>query len=543
MAKHFVSRYPDSIRTSNPAAWPQYPYNESPRTPEQSEVRFSILPEYAKRLRLRDGVELTFDVMRPAAPGEKFPALLAWSPYTRQLQYTVVPSGQNEAGLSEFWVPRGYVHVIADVRGSNDSGGAWDHMGPIEQGDLKEMIAFIAQQPWCNGKVGMAGCSYFAWSQLLAAEQQPEGLAAIFPYDAATDMYRDAYFHGGIPSNFGRNWFSYLVMANHLGGRVKDLSGFDKHFTVILNQENMFDGPYYQERSAEQNLHKIKVPTYFGCDWRFHFLHLRGAFSGWQGVPEGTTKRLLMSPHPEPFRPFAAFHFEALRWYDHYLKGMDTGLDQDAPVNLYIQGEKTWRGEKEWPLARTKWTELSLTGNSLTENAGAPGEASYTHVPGSVDEANGRPKLVWRSEPYVKASEITGPVALYLVASSSATDTDWFVLLYDEAPDGSLRLLSRGWLRASHRALDPRKSKPWQPWHPHDRAEAVNPGEPIEYAIEIIPTCNVFLPGHRMRLELASSDNMPENFRACHWAQPTLATNTVYTGRKGSRLLIPMIPR
>ena len=91
-----------------------------------------------------------------------------------------------------------------------------------------EIIEFVASQPWCNGKVGMVGCSYFGMSQLLAAEHQPEGLAAIFPYDAATDLYRDAYYHGGIYSAWARFWFTSLMFLNHTGGRVADLSGFDE---------------------------------------------------------------------------------------------------------------------------------------------------------------------------------------------------------------------------------------------------------------------------------------------------------------------------
>jgi hypothetical protein len=109
---------PESIRTSNPSTWPQYPFNGTPPTPEQSEVRYSIFAEEAKRLKMRDGIDIAYDVYRPFAPEEKFPALLSWSPYTRQLQLTLAPLGQNEAGLTEFWVPRGYVQVIADVRGS-----------------------------------------------------------------------------------------------------------------------------------------------------------------------------------------------------------------------------------------------------------------------------------------------------------------------------------------------------------------------------------------------------------------------------------------
>ena len=247
------------------------------------------------------------------------------------------------------------------------------------------MIEFIASQPWCNGKVGMVGCSYFGMSQLLGAEQQPEGLGAIFPYDAATDLYRDAYYHGGIYSAWGRFWFTSVMFLNHTSGRVKDLSGLDYHFNRVLSGQDQFDCQYFQERSSWPNLNKVQVPTYFGCDWKFFGLHLRGAFNGWERIPPSTPKKMLIGPEPMPRRPFAAYHVEALRWYDHYLKGMDSGVLEGSPINLWIQGEESWRGENEWPLARTDWKELYLTGDALSENAGAAGARAYTFVPGTKE--------------------------------------------------------------------------------------------------------------------------------------------------------------
>ena len=206
---------PDSIRTVNPSSWPQVPFDAPPRTPEQSAIAYGTVADEAQRVRMRDGVELVYDTFRPYAPGEQFPALISWSPYTRQLQHTVAGLGQNEAGLTEFWVPRGYAQVIVDIRGSNDSQGSWDHWGPEEQADLKETIEHIAAQPWCNGNVGMVGCSYFGMSQLLGAEGKAEPLKAIFPYDAATDLYRDAYFHGGIMTSFAGFWFNALTPLSY----------------------------------------------------------------------------------------------------------------------------------------------------------------------------------------------------------------------------------------------------------------------------------------------------------------------------------------
>ncbi len=539
---------PNSIRTISPSAWPQYPFDEEPKTPERSEPRYSIFPEYDLRIQMRDGVRLAADVFRPWAPGEKFPALVSWSPYSRQLQQTLTPIGQNEAGLTEFWVPRGYAQVIIDVRGSNDSEGAWDMYGPTEQEDLAEAIEWVARQPWCDGNVGMMGCSYFARSQLFAAEQQPPSLKAIFPYDALTDVYRHNYFHGGIASGFARMWFSSLAFLNFWGGRLKDPSGFHHHFRTVLGLEYPLDCEYYQERSAGPRLHKVKIPAYFGCDWQFYNLHLPGVFGGWEGVGD-IPKRMLVGPAPVPRRPFANYHQEALRWYDHWLRGMDTRVMEGPRIQLYIQGENCWRSEGEWPLARTQWRELFLGGakqgleGELLDSAGPDGERTYEYEPSSREARFGRPKLVYRTEPLSEPIEVTGPMALHLVAQSSAADTDWFVVFSDEAPGGGVSILTKGWLRASHREVDPARSKRWQPWHPHTREIPLKPDQPEEFAIEVVPTSNLFKPGHRIRLEVASCDSLAENFAWHHEALVTPAKNTVIEGKSGSHLLLPVIPR
>jgi hypothetical protein len=353
---------PESIRTVNPAAWPQYPFDEAPRIPESSPIAYSIFAEQDLRVAMRDGVRLALDIFRPWAAGEKFPALISWSPYTRQLQQTLVPIGQNEAGLTEFWVPRGYAHVIVDARGSNDSEGAWDFCGPKEQQDLAEMIEWVASRPWCNGNVGMMGCSYFGRSQLLGAVHQSPSLKAIFPYDASTDMYRDNLYRGGIPTvGFPLLWFSDLAFLNFWGGRLKDPSGFHHHFQIVLGRKYPFDCEYYQERCTWTKLDRIKIPAYFGCDWHFYNLHLPGLFEGWEGTAN-IPKKMLAGPTPVPRRPHAVYHFEALRWYDHWLKGLDTRVMEGPPIQIYIQGENHWRSEQEWPLARTEWQELFLGG-------------------------------------------------------------------------------------------------------------------------------------------------------------------------------------
>jgi predicted acyl esterase len=541
---------PDSLRTPNPSAWPQYPFNDPPRMREQSPPRYRISSDTDVRIPMRDGIRLAADVFRPAAPGEKFPAVVAVSPYSRQLQRTDVAIGQNEAGLTEFWVPRGYAHVVVDVRGTNDSEGSWDMFGPIEQQDGGDVIEWVARQPWCNGKVGMVGCSYFGRSQvLISSRAQPPNLTAIFPYDAATDAYRDSFFHGGIPADgFARSWLANINAYSLSSGRLKDGSGIRQHSQNIFGLRYPFDCEYFQERSSSPRLDQIAIPTYFGSDWEFFALHLRGAFSGWEGV-RSTSKRMLIGPRPQPFRPLAAFHLEALRWYDHWLKGLDTGVMEGPPIQIWIPGENTWRSEHAWPFERTEWRELFLGGagtgpeGSLLDVAGSDGERTYEVDPASYDARNGNPRLVYRSVPFDRPTEITGPIAFTLAAQSSATDTDWFVSLLDEAPDGTTRSLTKGWLRASHRAIDPKRSRRWQPWHPHTEAVPLKPNTPEEFPIEIVSACNLFGAGHRLRLEIASCDSVTDNFAWYHAALPMRARNTVLEGRRGSRLLLPFIPR
>lgn len=540
---------PDSIRSANPQAWPQYPFDVPPPTPERSRPVYGIRDDLDQRVAVRDGVRLALDVFRPAGrPGDRFPALVGFSPYTRQLQRTNVPVGQNESGIKEFWVPRGYAMVLVDVRGSNDSEGAWDMFGPTERADFAEIIEWVAAQPWCSGHVGMTGASYYGRTQLMAAEEHPQSLKAIFAYDAATDAYRDTFFHGGIPSEgMQRRWLASVRMLNTRSGRLGDEAALVDKARTIQSQRYPLDCAFYQERSTWPRLGEIDIPVYFGCRWTFYNLHLRGAFSGWSGTGD-IPKRMLVGPDPEPARPVAEYHQEALRWYDHWLKGMDTRVMDGPPIQLWIRGRDAWRSEQEWPLARTDWRELYLGGpgggleGTLDWTPGAEARREYHCEPGGQDWLWGRPRLIYRTEPFERELELTGPVELDLWLSSSASDTDVFVKLCDEAPDGGVRLLTRGWLRASHREVDPQRSRTNQPWHPHTRLLPLTPGEPAELRVEVIPTCNVFAPGHRLRLEIAACDSMAENSDDYHRGLLHPVTNTVHEGGpQPSVLRVPVI--
>lgn len=536
------------IRCIDPLVTPQYPFNEAPKPPERSEARYASISDYEARIPMRDGVKLAADVIRPHAGGMKFPALVTTSVYTRQLQRSVIALGQNEAGVSEFWVPRGYAHVIVDVRGSNDSEGTYDLFGAQEQRDLYDIIEWVAEQPWCNGSVGMSGISYMGRTQLFAAEQQPPHLKAIFPYDASCDFYRDACFHGGIATNFTTHWTAFVMNLNMSSGRSPNVDKLKQKLEIMYSQKYPLDGEFYQERSAWPRLDKIEIPSYFGSGWYMNELHLKGVFDGYNGT-SNIQKRMLVGPKPWPIRPWAGYHYEMLRWYDHWLKGMDTRVMEGAPIQLYIHGDETWRSENEWPLKRTEFRDFYLGGKSghegtLSESAGAEQTRKIDFDPATPEAFHGEPRLNYRTEPMSKAMELTGPIALYLQASSTAKDIDWVVAVHDEAPDGTARELCKGWLRSSHRRIDPAKSTPAKPYHPHNAVELLDPGAVYEMPIEIWPICNVFKPGHRLRLEVANADSIIHAQGKPHVTIRAKSTNTVYEGGgKPSRLVVPLIPR
>jgi putative CocE/NonD family hydrolase len=168
----------------------------------------------------------------------------------------------------------------------------------------------------------------------------------------------------------------------------------------------------------------------------------------------------------------------------------------------------------------------------------------FEHDPATREAFHGEPRLTYRTEPFASAMELTGPMALYLQASSSVPDIDWLVFVSDEAPDGKVRELSKGWLRSSHRKIDPARSLPAKPYHPHLAAEPMEHGTVYELPIEIWPVCNVFNPGHRMRIEVANSDSIIASNGRPHVTIRAKATNEVYEGgRAPSRLVVPVIPR
>jgi predicted acyl esterase len=427
-------------------------------------------------------------------------------------------------------VPDGYAVVRVDGRGAGRSPGKLDVWSPREIKDFYDCIEWAATQPWNNGNgnVGINGISYYAMNQWLVAALQPPHLTAMCVWEGAADHYRDLSRHGGILCQFDDPWFRGQV-ANVQHGKGESggkgwngelIAGPETLSPVILEQnratpypierDQPLDGPYYRDRLPDFS--KITVPFLSAANWGGMGCHPRGNFEGY--LAAASSQKWLETHGNTHFAPFYRTAGEQLqkRFFGHFLKGEDTGWDQQPPVQLDVRhpGEKfVTRSEQEWPLARTQWTRHYLD----------PKGSKLSYVPAVADpiEYETTGDGVTFSLPTSNDEiEITGPIAARLFVSSDTTDADLFLALRLFDPSGNEVLfigtndprvpIALGWLRASQRKTDVAKSLPHRPCHPHDEAWPLVPGEPVELLIEILPTSIVVPPGYRLALNIRGRD-------------------------------------
>jgi len=235
-------------------------------------------------------------------------------------------------------------------------------------------------------------------------------------------------------------------------------------------------------------------------------LHLPGTFRSWENL--NVPKKMLVGPPAYLDRPLYQLQYESLRWFDHWLKGIDTGIMEEAPIKLFIMGENEWKEAEEWPLPETKWTPFYLHPKGVMyERLCWPDEVSDSFE----DSPWGRGSLKYSSPILVENTEIVGPMVLNLFASTTDDEVFWFVSLREVDAEGNERILTRGWLRGSHREVDPKRSKPWEPFHPHTKSEPLTPGEIYEFNIPIVPTAKLFKAGSRIKLKISSTDDQAKN--------------------------------
>ena len=517
-----------------------------------------------------DGVVLRADVYRPVAEG-KYPALVSYGPYGKGLAFQdgyktawEIMCRENPDAVAgttnqyqawevvdpEKWVPDGYACVRVDSRGAGRSPGFLDHNNARENRDFHDCIEWTAKQPWCSGKVGLNGISYYASSQWRAAALQPPHLAAICVWEGWADYYRDSVRHGGIACTFRKHWQEMQVKTVQHGRGVHgpksratgELVCGPETLTdeeLAENRTDMWAGVlghplvdgYYRERTAD--LSKVVVPLLSAANWGGQGLHPRGNF---EGYTRAASKQKWLEVHGgSHWAPFYTDYGVKLqkRFFDYFLKGRENGWDRQPRVTLQVRhpGERfVERHEREWPLARTRWTSFYLhpAGMRLSP-APAAADANVTY--------DGLGEGVTFSTPALdQETEITGPSTLKLWISSSTADADIFAVLRVFDPSGKEVVfqgaldphtpIGQGWLRASQRKLDSGLSLPYRPYHAHDERQPLEPGKLYELDVEIWPTCIVVPKGYRIALtirgrdyewegEAATLSNMKNPMRGC----------------------------
>jgi putative CocE/NonD family hydrolase len=534
---------------------------------------------------MRDGARLKADVIRPD-DGGKFPAILNLGPYQKDkvwvppdsLEEKPNPLMNWETVNPEWWVPKGYACVRVDGRGSGKSPGQCEPWSLQEAIDFYDAIEWAAAQPWCNGKVGLNGISYFAINQWFVANLQPPSLKAIIPWEGFADLYRDALFHGGILSVFMTNWFTAHLMHHMLGRASRQQpDGWQVNTMHFWLRNNLDSGAF---RGAQAQWDRITVPLFTVGNWTGMALHLRGNTEAFMRAASKHKKlRIHTGSHVHPFYTEEGRR-DQLRFLDYWLKGIENGVMDEPPVRLAIRkgrDEIEWRDETEWPLARTRWTKFHFdlsqppadkpnTGALVKANPAATGSRTYPASSlGSMGSTSAASSQVMgggikpgmgvslETPPLQEDVEVTGPVAAKIWVASSSEDMDLFLTLRNIDPDGNEVLetgqqgtpvpVAKGWLRASHRELDPELSLPYRPYHRHQRRLYLTPGEIVEVQVEIWPTSMVFRKGHRIRLDVQPRDGVGSQSYMHYHADYNTGANTIYSGGdKESYLLLPVIP-
>ena len=565
--------------------------------------------------RMRDGTILYSDVYRPDTPG-RYPVILCRTPYDKDAFGTRVDSLDPIRAARQ-----GYALVMQNVRGRYNSEGTF-YTFKNEINDGYDTVEWAASQAWSTGAVGMHGGSYVGATQWLAAISRPPHLKCIMPSITSDDYYEGWTYQGGAYQLFFTlSWATSLALANieHIerdhgdvardsGRMMEALRNLDGEFeTLNFAEHPLFKNPalapyfndwvqhseddsYWKSVNIRERHSTIEIPAYSMSGWFDIFLG--GALRNFTGMQKnGATEaarngqRLIIGPwfHDDSpgsvggevnFGPDAStvsfdFHGTKLRWFDYWLKGEDNGVGEEDPVRIFVMGANEWRSEKEWPLARTQYTDYYLHSGGRANSARgdgslsieAPGDEPYdaylynpnnpvptrggglccdaaASPPGSFDQSAIEARedvLVYSTEVLESPVEVTGPVTVTLYAGSSAVDTDFTAKLVDVCPCGGAVNLADGIVRARYREST-------------EEAKLITPGEVYEYKIDLWATSNLFKAGHRIRLEVSSS-NFPRFDRNPNTGE-TLGRGTVskpasqtilHNGSYPSRVTLPVI--
>ncbi len=559
--------------------------------------QYDVKVENNVAMKTRDGITLRADIYRPDAPG-KFAVILQRTPYDKR----------NDVSTGLSFASHGFVFVDQDVRGRNASEGDW-YPFKFESQDGYDAVEWVAGLPYSDGKVGLYGGSYVGATQMLAAVASPPHLVGFMPIVTATDYYEDwAYQGGAFQQLLAQAWSSALALDG-LTRRTAP-TALPTHWDLKRSPENYplldpgtatadlakyyFDwiehptyDDYWKQWSIERKFEKIRVPALVVGGW--YDLFQDGSLRTYRGIRSngGTEEardktRLIMiaGGHAGMSPKIGDVDFGknsgldltglAIRWYNYLLKGMDDGVSKQPQVRLFVMGKNEWRDEHDWPLKRAKSTPYYLHSDGKANTLSGDGILSTTppqtepsdrysydpdepvpthggvvlgdtthYPPGPLDQraVETRPDvLVYTTPAFKQDTEVTGHVSLELYVSSSAVDTDFVGKLIDVLPDGRAENLTDGILRARYRVSE-------------ETPELMNPGEVYKLTIDLWSTSNVFLTGHKLRLEIESSNfprfdrNLNNGLSPETSTKPITATNAVYHDKAHpSALILPVVP-
>ena len=465
---------------------------------------------------LRDGTRIYVDIYRPTDEFIISPALVAWSPYGKHglKNLSMMPgAGVDPSWVSrhaiwegpdpEFWCSKGYTIISPDPRGAWSSEGTLTYYTDQEADDGYDLIEWVAAQSWSNGKVGMLGVSYLAISQWLIAATRPPSLAAICPWEGLSDVYREVFFHGGIPEEGFLHWWQPR-------SRWSTVPAED--IVEMCRRHPLLD-EYWM--SKEMKLEQVVVPALVVASWGDQGMHTRGTLEGFSRI--SSKQKWLMVHGQKKWKSFYEPSSVArqLAFFEHFLRGIENDVENWPPVQIEIRSsndEIRTRIEDAWPLERAEPWRLYLNPAAGSLSCEPPLESSES----SYCSTSSDDRLVFEHR-FTKQTEITGGAVLHLVMSADeAREIDVFVALkkldchgrevgfnyYSTFSDGPVAL---GWMRASHRRLLP-SSTELQPVHDHENTLAVEPGQVIEFDIEIWPSGTLFHEGETLQLVIGGTD-------------------------------------
>ena len=533
-----------------------------------------------------DGTRLAANIFRPVG-AEPFPTILSRTPYGK---------GSKTHAQGRFYANRGYAMVIQDCRGRGQSKGVWEPFR-YDADDGCDTQEWVGKQPWCNGRIGTVGTSYSGWTQWASAPKNSQYLQAMSPVVPFCNAYDMAYDGGAFQLALMMNWGAKVggapLPADEMAEafRFLPLNRFDDQLSNEVRYledwvKHPVDDEYWKQRGiGREAFDDISVPILNFGGW--YDVFSKATLEMTRGVRQesnSSTARqrqiAIIGPwgHAVGRRKVGQLDFGQAaildvrqlqkRWFDHWLRDEKTGVENWPAYKIFVMGENKWRGENEWPLARTQYTPFYLqsNGDAAKINGGgtldrkkpdAAGTDSFLFDPtnpvptsggnnhrsapaGPFDQTEVEERddvLVYTSAPLPQSIEVTGPVKMVLYAASSAKDTDFTAKLVDVHPDGKAYNLCDGIIRTRWR--DSRT----QP-------QLITPGKVYRYEIDLWVTSNVFKPGHRIRVEISSS-NFPRFDRNPNSGLPFAsdeelheASQTVFHGaEQASHLLLPVIPR